>query len=177
MNKNLKPVVFVQGKYAYNSQNNAQQIMLLKALRVTQDPKKLRDIIGVRTIAEVYRTLDKIAMRKEYHASLAKNGISFDYIVSGIKDEIDNATKSSDRLAGLKMILQSIGMDKYDETSLGTGGWEDVLKEIREKKEESGGDREGNEKIIEYKVKEPEMPEHIRIAREKSMKESSELYD
>ncbi len=33
----LKPVVFVQGKYAYNGDNKTQQIMLLKALQITQD--------------------------------------------------------------------------------------------------------------------------------------------
>src|SRR3990167_7065815 len=38
---NLKPVIFVQGKYGYNAENTTQQIMLLKALRLTQDPKKL----------------------------------------------------------------------------------------------------------------------------------------
>jgi hypothetical protein len=123
----LKPVVFVQGEYAYSSQNTAQQLMLLKALRVTQDPKKLRELIGVKTVADVYRTLDKITMRKEYHAALAKAGVTFDYIVTNIKDEIDNAEKAADRLAGLGMILKSIGLASYDETALGGGGWEDAL--------------------------------------------------
>ena len=45
MNKKLKPVIFVQGKYGYNAQNTTQQIMLLKALTITQDPKKLRDLM------------------------------------------------------------------------------------------------------------------------------------
>jgi len=79
MNKKpLKPVIFVQGKYAYNDQNTTQQIMLLKALKVTQDPKKLQQLIGVKTVADVYRTLDKIAMRTDYLAALAENGITFD---------------------------------------------------------------------------------------------------
>ena len=40
----LKPVVFVKGEYGYTAQNTTQQIMLLRALKITQDPKKLREI-------------------------------------------------------------------------------------------------------------------------------------
>jgi hypothetical protein len=172
-NIKLKPVVFVQGEYAYNKQNTTQQIMLLKALRTTQDPKKLRELIGVKSVADVYRTLDKIAMRKEYHAALAKNGITFDYVVDGIKKEIDTADKASDRLAGLKMILQSIGLDKYDDTSIGGGSWEDALLKIKNDEIQKG------EVVIipEYTVTPPEMPEHIRLAKEKANRESKGLYD
>jgi len=172
MNK-LKPVVFVQGNYAYNNQNTAQQILLLKALRVTQDPKKLREIIGVKTVAEVMRTLDKIVMRKEYHAALAKLGITFDYVAKGIKKEIDTAEKSSDRLAGLNMLLKSIGLDKYDDTSIGGGTWEDALLKIRQEEEEEGIKKE----IAEYTVIEPEMPEALRLAKEKANVETKKLYD
>lgn len=173
MSEKLKPVIFVQGKYAYNNQNTTQQIMLLKALRITQDPKKLKDLIGVRTVAEVYRTLDKIAMRKEYHGALAKSGITFDYVVKGIKKEIDEADKSSDRLTALNMILKSIGLDSYKESSIGGGSWEDALLKIKNDEEESGE----IPKILEYEVIEPTMPEHIRLAKEKANKESKGLYD
>ena len=169
----LKPVIFVQGKYPYHAQNTTQQIMLLKALKVTQDPKKLKELIGVRTVAEVYRTLDKITMRKEYHAALAKNGITFDYIVENVKNEIDNAEKSSDRLAGLNMLLKSIGLDKYEESAIGGGSWEDALLKIKGAEEEKGEIKE----IKEYEVIEPKMPEHIRLAKEKANKESKHLYD
>lgn len=170
-----KPVVFVQGKYSYNSQNTTQQIMLLKALRITQDPKKLRELIGVKTVADVYRTLDKIAMRKEYHSALSKAGISFDYIVKGIKTEIDTADKSSDRLAGLNMILKSIGLEKYEETALGGGGWEDALLKISAEKEQKKEDVKI--RVAEYEVVEPKMPENIRIAKEKTNRESKGLYE
>lgn len=173
MNNKLKPVVFVQGKYAYNNQNTAQQILLLKALKITQDPKKLKEMIGVKTVADVMRTLDKIVMRKEYHSALAKLGITFDYVAKGIKKEIDTAEKSSDRLAGLNMLLKSIGLDKYDDTSIGGGTWEDALLKIRQEEEEEGIVKE----ISEYKVIEPEMPEAIRLAKEKANMETKKLYD
>lgn len=174
MNNKLKPIVFVQGRYGWNHQNTTQQIMLLNALKITQDPKKLKELIGVKTVAEVYRTLDKIAMRKEYHSALAENGITFDYIVKNVKSEIDHAEKSSDRLAGLNMLLKSIGLDKYEETAIGGGSWEEALLAIKREK-----DKEGIPKTVpaEYEVTEPKMPEHIRIAKEKSNKEAMGLYD
>ena len=170
---NLKPVIFVQGKYGYNAENTTQQIMLLKALRLTQDPKKLRELIGVKTVADVYRTLDKIAMRKEYHAALAKYGLTFDYVVENIKDVIDSAEKDSDKLEGLKILLKSIGLDKYEETATGGGNWEEALLKISEEARNAIGSK----KIIEYEVVEPKMPEHIRIAKEKANKEAKGLYE
>lgn len=173
MNPKLKPVVFVSGRYAYNAQNTTQQLMLLRALRITQDPKKLRELIGVKTVAEVYRTLDKIVMRKEYHSALAKAGITFDYVVENMKEVIDNAEKDSDKLEGIKMVLKSIGLDKYEETAIGGGNWEEALLKLNEPAREEGGQPE----IIEYEVVEPKMPEHIRIAKEKANKEAKGLYE
>lgn len=173
MIEKLKPVVFIQGKYAYTNQNTTQQIMLLKALRITQDPNKLREIIGVKTVADVYRTLDKIALRKEYHSALAKLGITFDYVAKNIKKEIDTADKASDRLAGLNMILKSLGMDKYEESTVGGGSWEDALLKIKNIEEQKGE----TPKIVEYKVIEPIVPEHIRLAKEKANEAAKGLYE
>jgi hypothetical protein len=170
MNK-LKPIVFVQGKYAYNRQNDAQQIYLLDALKVTQDPKRLKEMIGVRTVAEVFRTMDKIIMRKEYHQALARCGITFDYIVENTKDVVDNAAKDSDKLAALNMLLKSVGLDKYEETAISGGGWEDILLKLADKDEAS------KPQPAEYEVIEPPMPEHIRIAKEKANQENKGLYD
>jgi hypothetical protein len=173
MEPKLKPVIFVQGKYAYNNQNTAQQIMLLKALQITQDPKKLKELIGVRTVAEVFRTLDKIVMRKEYHSALAKLGITFDYVAKNIKKEIDTAEKASDRLAGLNMILKSIGLDKYEETAVSGHGWEDVLLKITQDSKEE----KSQLTAPEYEVVEPAVPEHVRLAKEKSIQETKRLYE
>lgn len=170
----LKPVIFVQGRYPYYKQNSTQQLMLLKALTITQDPKKLKELIGVKTVAEVYRTLDKIAIRKEYHSALAQNGLSFDFITKKLKDKIENSYKDSDVLNGISIFLKSIGMDKYEESAIGGGSWEDLLLKI---KEDNLNQEKKEPKIIEYEVKVPEIPEHIRIAKEKANKESKGLYD
>ena len=176
MTTKLKPVIFIKGRYGYTTQNTTQQIMLLKALRITQDPKKLREIIGVKTVAEVYRTLDKIAMRKEYHSALAKHGITFDYIVENIKKEIDSAEKSSERLMAINILLKSIGLDKYEETATGGGGWEEALLKLSEgKKEKESKDIAGDEN--EYEVVQPVIPESVRIAKEKEKLEGRSLYE
>ena len=169
----LKPVILVQGRYAYNRQNTTQQMMVLKALTLTQDPKKIRDIVGFRDVAEVYRTLDKIQMRKSYHEALAKAGLTFDFITKTMKDVIDNATKDSDKLVGVKIFLKSIGLDKYEETAIGGGSWEEVLLKIS--KDASEGNKPST--MVKYEVVEPKMPEHIRIAKEKANTESRGLYD
>lgn len=175
--KTLKPVVFVQGRYAYTHQNTTQQIMLLKALRITQDPNKLRKLIGVQKVADVYRTLDKIAMRKEYHKALTKCGLSFDYVVENVKKEIDSPLgKASDKLKALGMLLKSLGMDKYEETAIGGGGWEEALLAI--KQNESDEDRARvKAEVVDYEVITPEMPEELRVAKDKANEEAKGLYD
>ena len=93
--------------------------------------------------------------------------------MENVKSEIDHAEKSSDRLNGLAMLMKSIGMDKYEETALGGGGWEDALLKVTEEKKETGD----KIKIEEYKVVEPMMPEHIRQKKEQANKEAKGLYE
>lgn len=126
----LLPVIYLNSdkRQSTHEPERAKCLFLLKALRVTQDPKRLAQMMGVQRVAEVYRTLDKLALRKEYHGALARAGIDFDYIVRGFKDAADNAPKYADRVNSLKALLKSVGMDEYKETeSGGGGGWEEVL--------------------------------------------------
>lgn len=153
--------------------------MLLKALKITQDPKKLKEMVGFKTVAEVFRTLDKLAIRKEYHRSLANKGVDFDFIVGGIKTECLQAGKSSDRLRGYQILLKSLGMDSYeDKAESGGGGWEDALQKVIKSKE--------NEKVIdvpvedqdeEYEVKQPVVPESVKARKLLETAEGKGLYD
>ena len=172
----LKPVVFIKGQYAYNARDDVKQLMLLKAMRITQDPKKLKEMIGVRTVAEVYRTLDKMSMRKEYHTALARYGVTFDYIVSNIKNEIDTAEKSSERLTALNMLLKSVGLDKYEDSENKTESWEDILLKMKEEKEQKDDNTVPLEEK-EYEVNLPAVPESIRMAKELERKEGRSLYE
>ena len=123
----LKPVTIINARYSRYGQNTAQQIFLLKALSVTQDPEELRKMIGVKKVADVFRTLDKLALRKEFHTALAKQGIDFNYIVRGLKVEAESADKSADRIKVYQTLLKSLGMDKYDDASEGGGAWEETV--------------------------------------------------
>lgn len=171
----LKPVTFVSGRYQHNAQNTTQQIMLLNALKITQDPKKLREMIGVRTVADVFRTLDKIAMRKEYHRALDKQGISFDYVVEKLKEGIETSGKAGDRLKALGMLMKSIGMDKYEETSVGGGSWEDAL--IKASETNTLPQNRDTEAITDYEVKVPELPASMKEIKDKEKRVGQSLYE
>lgn len=171
----LRPIVYTSNYFKSGHQNTTQQMFLLKALQITQDPKKLRDMMGVKTVAEVYRTLDKLAMRKEYHAALAKAGISFDYIVDGIKGIAENGFKDGDRLKAFQTLLKSVGMDKYDNDSTGSSGtWEEELLKSIESEKKGGAPKLD---APQYDVKQPEIPESARRAMEAEQEMTSSIYD
>ncbi len=175
----LKPVIYTTNYRTSGSQNDAQQKFLLKALQVTQDPKELRKMIGVRTVAEVYRTLDKMGMRKEYHKALAKMGISFEFMVKGIKDIAVNAYKDGDKLKAYQTLLRSTGMDKYeDSTGGGEGSWEEILvKKIEEEKAAKEIGATSISSIPVYEVKQPELPDSVKKSQEEEDEMTSSLYD
>lgn len=173
----LRPVTFTTNTYNRFAQEKTKQLFLLKALKVTSDPKELRKLIGVRSVAEVYRTLDKLAMRKEYHAALARSGISFDFIVDGLKAEASGGEKSADRIKALQVLLKSLGLDKYDSDAAASSSWEeelvksiekDKMKEIVAPKEEPQG---------EYEVNVPQIPDSMKKMREEEDKLMKGIYD
>lgn len=171
--KKLKPVTFISGRYQHNAQNTSQQIMLLNALKITQDPNKLRQMIGVKTVADVFRTLDKMSMRKEYHKALDKHGISFDYVVDRLKKEIDAPIgKAGDRIKALNMLMKSVGIDKYEDSGISGGSWEDALL-----KAGAPDSQEEIKEIEDYEVKVPELPESLREIKEKEKKVGKSLYE
>jgi hypothetical protein len=175
----LRPVVYTTNKFKSGSQNTTQQILLLKALQVTSDPEKLRQMIHVRSVAEVYKTLDKMSMRKEYHKALARSGISFDFVVEGIKGIAEKGDKDADRLKAYQTLLKSVGLDKYDsDAGTGAGTWEEeLLRSIEEKKTP---DRLGNveeKKVVKYDVAIPEVPESAKKKQEEEDEIISSIYD
>ncbi len=177
--KKLKPVTYVNGYYKSTTQNTMQQVLLLKAMAVTNDPKKLRDMIGARSVADVYRTFDKLSIRKEYHRALSKLGINFDYIASGIKNVCDTAEKDDVRLKGYQILLKSLGLDSYREDEGGdTSGWEEVLMKTIEKNRDIGV-LESAKIDVDYEVKTPEIPDSVRKQKELELEEdvSKSIYE
>ena len=171
----LKPIIYTtQNLKGTAPQSKMEQLFLLKSLQVTQDPKELQKLLGLRTVAQVYQAMDKLSMRKEYHESLQKNGIDFDFIVQGIKTIAISGFKDSDKLNAYKTLLKSVGMENYDEDSSGSkGNWEEVL---LQKIEESKGTVAETE-VNEYKVVVPEIPSSEKKLREEEREIISTLYD
>ena len=160
--KKLKPVTFIKGDYREHYDNNEiKQKLLLKAMTVSNNPKEWRDMIGVHSVAEVYRTLDKLALRKEYHNALVRMGIDFDYLVSGIKNIGETAKNEGVKLKAFETLLKSVGMDKYEDTKESVKDWEDIIKEVEDQKELSQQQEQKQlEEIIndEYEVNIPKTP-------------------
>jgi hypothetical protein len=175
--KKLKPVVFHSNTYQRHSQNTMQQMLLLKALAITDDPEQLKRMIGARTVADVYRTFDKLAIRKEYHQALSDNGISFDFLVKGIKEICRDSSSDSVRLKGYQTILRSLGMDKYEQEHGGGTDWEKLLVEAAERNEGVKKIEAPTGEVVKYDVKVPEIPEDIRKQQEEEREEAKSLYE
>jgi len=171
--KKLKPVSFITGKYNYYGKDRLKEFLLLKALRVTNDPKLLRDMIGAKTIADVSRTFDKIANRKEYYSSLKKLGMDFTWIAKGLKVEAETAEKSADRIKALQIVLKSLGMDKYEDVQADTGSWEDLILKSADKTKEI----EAPIQDAEYEVARPVMPESLKKQKEDEGTAGRNLYE
>ena len=171
----LKPVIFFDGKYDFHRQNDFKQRMVLKALQVTDDPEAIRKMAGLRSVAEVYRTLDKLAIRKEYHEALARQGISLDLIVKNIKD-IGTSDESSPaiKLKAWNTILKSLGLDEYKEMEKSSQSWQTMLKEKIDRGEIviDDAEQEGD-----YKVIEPPMPQDEKDKLEAETKAGRRLFE
>ena len=74
----------------------------------------------------------------------------------------------------LSILFKSIGLDKYEETAVGGGGWEDVFLKIDQKGKRR---KRKNSDDVEYEVIQPVIPESIRIAKEKEKQEGRSLYE
>lgn len=172
----LKPVIINGTRREHHRQDDSRQKMLLKALSVTSDPKKLKDMIGVRRVADVFRTLDKMSIRKEYHEALYNAGIDFDFIVSGIKNVCTKSLRPETRLKGYQVLLKSLGMDKYEDKTEGSGGgWEDIVKKSIEAEVIEEDDSINEEK--DYEVDLPEMPKSAKKKREDEESIIGNLYE
>lgn len=178
--KKLKPVVFVQGDKHFYRENKYAQNIILKALSEgVTDVNELRKITGMKTAADVYRTLDKLAIRKEYHKALGENGISLEYITNGIKDIADKGDKDSVRLKAFQMLLRSIGLERYENEEDSGKNWEETIISAFEKNDGTLGENavpKLEEIESDYEVVVPETPESVKKKKEEERELAKELY-
>jgi len=148
----------------YNTQKR-----IYGALQATGDPLKLKEIIGAKTVAEVYRTLDKLTIRREFHDALTKAGITFEFLIEGIKREAIGGDKSMDRLKAYEMLLKTLGLDKYDDVSAGpASSWEERLLKAIESHEgvlDEEVTKNPELKAAEYAVVVPKIPVSVKAKR------------
>lgn len=171
--KKLRPVIFEKGKYVFHRQNAFQQNLLLKALSVTTNPNELKKLTGIRTVAEVYRTLDKLAIRKEYHEALVRSGLDLDFIVKGISDLCKDSSSDNVKLSGYKTLLKSLGLDEYKENAGDSGkSWEEMVREVAQEEVDTN-----TKEIKEYEVTIPVIPEDEKEKRRLEQEAGENLYD
>lgn len=174
--KKYKPVTFVEGEKNYYRNNTYQQNMLLKAMQVTDNPKELRKAIGVKAVADVVRTLDKLTIRKEYHEALADNGVSLDFIVGGIKNIAQTSSKDATRLKAYQTLLRSIGLERYEDIEDKGKGWEEMLVEMQQKQLRGEEVKQIEAEEGDYEVIAPPVPESARKRREDEEALGRQLY-
>lgn len=173
--KKLKPVIFYKGNYCeYYRQNTEEQNKLLEAMSVSNNPSDWKKIVGFRTMADLYRTLDKLAIRKEYHKALTRQGINLDNIIKGIKSLSENSKSDVVKLQAHQTFLRSLGLDKYIDVQEGGQSWEDMIAK-GSGRENIVDDKEINE--ADYEVIEPEVPNKEKQKKEEESRIGRELYE
>lgn len=176
MNDNLKPVIFVQGMRQFYSPNSYAQTILLQAMQngVT-DPQEMRRIAGLKTVADVYRTLDKLAIRREYHEALARQGVTLDGIVSGINQISTSSESDAVRLKGYQTLLRSVGLDKYEKQEDAGKSWEELIVNTFEQKKEKSSIIDAE--YDDYKVISPVVPDAEKERRAQEREVGKDLYE
>lgn len=175
----LKPVSHIDG-LGYRFQDNQHiELVLLKALSEgVTEINELRKIAGLKNTMSVIRTLDKMSIRKEYHAALARSGISLDTIVAGIKQICETSSSDKVRLGGYSILLKSLGLDKYEGEEEAAKSLEDTILKIT-----TGDTKKLGNGIIEgkidddYEVEIPVMPDREKQVRVEGKELAQKLYE
>lgn len=177
MKNEKKPVIFEQGKYSFHRQNTYVQNLLLKALsNGITDPQELKKISGLSRVADVYRSLDKLSIRKEYHEALVTNGVDLNFITKGLKDLAENSTDKI-KLGSFNVLLKSIGLDKYEKQEEFGKSWEEeIIKASKVKEDVIDGEIVEGE-IEDYEVNAPEVPAEELKRQIEEKKLGRELYE
>lgn len=181
MNNNKKPISLIGSKGEFYKNNEYAQNLLLKAMSEgVTDPKELQKAAGLSRVADVYRSLDKLAIRKEYHDALVRNNIDLDYIVQGYKTVIDTTAKDETKLKGLDSLLKSIGLDKYEKQEEASKNWEEEIMKAADKAVEDNKNMIEGEIVTEhkrYEVNAPQIPKEEMERQKEERRLGRDLYE
>lgn len=157
-----KPVVFDGAGRDENRPNLLKQKLLLEAIETTQDRHKLKDMIGARSVAEVDRVFDVMANQKEFQKSIRKAGLDDDFLTANLKSIIVGAVKDSDKLNGIKIVMQARGIDKMESNATDISNWQDLIIKDTDMRRDAIEGEIVQDEIEMYEVKAPELPEFLR---------------
>lgn len=150
-----KPVVLTGGSYGNN--DIFKQNKVLQALEHTTDIDEIKRIAQMKSRSEVLRTLDKLAIRKDFHEALIKHGLTPNDIVREMSVVISTTDDDRVKLSALQGLLKSLGLDKYEVSDGGTSTWEEIILKIT-----ANDTRRLNSPIEDYPVIQPVVPEESR---------------
>lgn len=132
----------------------------------------------VKTKAEAYILLDRLATRKEYQQALIREGLDFDYIVGNIKGIIDGDDTGGVRLSALRLIMESLGVATYEKDEDSGRGWEQVLIDVTNREKQTNFEQ--NKLLapidVDYEVKVPQIPSSVEEQRKKEAEIGKDLY-
>ena len=181
-NENLKPVIIDtvsrNSSGSYYRDNQYAQNLLLKALASgVTDIQELKKLSGIKTATEVYRTLDKLQIRKGYHAALDEAGLSLEFITKQLKSLCGDGTADKVKLGALQTVLKSVGLDKYEKDEDEGKNWEQIILDAIDKKEK--GEISSGDIVDEpdYEVIAPALPDEVKKRQEEEKKLAEGLYD
>ena len=161
----LKPVTLAKPTTNQHRNNKFRQNMLLKGMANTDDFDELKQIAKFKSKAGVLRTLDKLAMREEFHKALERHGLDINSIVGKLAE----LTESEDEkvvLKTMKTLMKAIGIDKYEDHDGGDSSWEEILLEIQQEERKQASE-DGEElpepqgQSFEYEVDKPDKPQEV----------------
>lgn len=150
--------------------------MILKALPHTDDLDDLKKVAQFHSKTQVLRTLDKLAIRKEFHEALEKYGLDIQSIVRELKEICMNSEREDTRLRGLQTVLRAVGLEKYEVAESVKNDWEELLLKIgeSENKQLEPGTKA---KDIIYEVTEPAIPDSAKQQLQKDRTVGGSIYE
>jgi len=173
--ESLKPVIFTNSFRVTTRRDTHLQTLLLKALSEgVTNVDDLVTISGAKSAAQVLVTLDKLAIRKDYHRALSDAGLSMDSIVVGIKNLALNSSSDSVKLQSLQTLMRSLGLDKYEKDEEAGKSWEETILQLADNTSEQLGT---DEEVEEYKVDAPIVPESVKNRQKEEKSIAKQLYE
>lgn len=176
--EDLKPITLSKPTSSKHRKNKFQQHQLLKGLSNTSDLEELKKIAQFKSKAGVLRTMDKLAMREEFHKALERHGLDIHSLV-GKLSELANSNDEKIVLKTVKTLMKAIGVDKYDDAESKDQGWEEILLEIHKEQKDENGETipEPQDKEVNYAVDKPEKPQEVIDAEEEEEDLGQALYE